>query len=185
MKTNLEIDSQIAIDWFTYNYMKLNTDKCKLHRDHPIDVKLGESTIEENQNVELLGALIDEDLSFKDHMTKKIKKANSKLAVIKRNRNFLSFFQKKIVLSSFVHSHFSYAPLVWMFYSRELNNKINKFHKRALRILYDDEHSTFEELLRKDEAFTVHERNIKILLTEMFKVKNNLGPHCTTHRRHE
>ena len=64
-----------------------------------------------------------------------------------------------------------------MFHSRELNNKINRIHKRALRILYDDEVSTFEQLLTKDGAFTVHERNIQILLTEMFKTKNRLEPH--------
>ena len=43
--------------------------------------------------------------------------------------------------------------------------------------MYNDEHSSFEELLKKDEGYTVHERNIQILLTEMFKAKNNLEPH--------
>ncbi len=64
-----------------------------------------------------------------------------------------------------------------MFHSREINNKINRVKKRALRILFNDEHSTFEELLKRDEAFTVHERNIQRLLTEMFKAKNKLEPH--------
>ena len=64
-----------------------------------------------------------------------------------------------------------------MFHSRELNKKIKRVQKRALRILYNDEDSTFEELLERDEAFTVHERNIQSLLTEMFKAKNNLEPH--------
>ena len=88
----------------------------------------------------------------------------------------LSFHLKKVLLSSFVHSHFAYAPLVWMFHSRQMNNKINKVHKRALRILYDDEDSTFQQLLDRNQAFTVHERNIQILLTEMFKAKNKLEP---------
>ena len=66
-----------------------------------------------------------------------------------------------------------------MFHSRELNNKINKVHKRALKILFTNEHSTFDELLKRDGGFTVHERNIQILLTEMFKAKNRnkLEPH--------
>jgi hypothetical protein len=63
-----------------------------------------------------------------------------------------------------------------MFHSRELNNKISRVHKRALKILYNDEESTFEELLIRDGAFTVHQRNIQILLTEMFKTKNKLEP---------
>ena len=181
LKANLEGDSLNAIEWFKNNYMKLNTDKCKLivagRKDHIIDIKVGESDIRESKEVTLLGVLIGNDLSFKSHLNDKIKRANSKIAIIKRNQHFLTFQQKKIVLSSFVHCHFSDAPLVWMFHSRELNNKINRVHKRALRILFNDEHSTFEELLKRDEAFTVHERNIQILLTEMFKAKNKLEPH--------
>ena len=64
-----------------------------------------------------------------------------------------------------------------MFHTREINKKINRVQKRALRILYNDEYSSFEELLKRDEGFTVHERNIQILLTEMFKAKNKMEPH--------
>ena len=178
---NLEADSLNAIEWFKNNYMRLNTDKCKLivagQKDHIIDIKVGESIIRESKEVTLLGVLIDNDISLKSYLNDKIKMANSKIASIKRNQHFLTFQQKKIVLSSFVHCHFSYAPLAWMFHSREINNKINRVQKRALRILFNDEHSTFEELLKRDEAFTVHERNIQRLLTEMFKAKNKLEPH--------
>ena len=31
-------------------------------------------------------------------------------------------------------SQFGYCPLVWMYHSRGLNNKINNIHERALRI---------------------------------------------------
>ena len=41
-----------------------------------------------------------------------------------------------------------------MFYSRTTNNKINKLHERALRLVYDDYVSAFEELLEKDNLFT-------------------------------
>ena len=49
--------------------------------------------------------------------------------------------------------------------------------ERALRILYNDDNSSFEDLLKKDGGFMVHERNIQILLTEMFKAKNKIEPH--------
>ena len=56
------------------------------------------------------------------------------------------------------------------------NNKINKVHLKFLQSLYDDNDSTFKELLDKEGTFTVHETNIHKLLIEMFKVKNNKGP---------
>ena len=47
-----------------------------------------------------------------------------------------------------------------MFYSRTTNNKTNKLHERALRLVYDDYVSTFEEFLENDNAFTAQHYNI-------------------------
>ena len=63
-----------------------------------------------------------------------------------------------------------------MFHSRTLNTKINKLHERALRLVYKDEHLTFEQLLAKDGTITIHERNLKKLAIEMYKAKHNLSP---------
>ena len=57
-----------------------------------------------------------------------------------------------------------------MFYNRTTNNKINKLHERALRLVYDDYLSAFEELLEKDNSFTVHHYNIQTLCIELYKV---------------
>ena len=99
LKSNLEIDCSNAIDWFKNNYMKLNTDKCKLivagRKDHLVNINVGESNIEESREVDLLGVIIDNDLSLKTHLNGKIKKANSKIAHIKRNQHFLTFQQQK------------------------------------------------------------------------------------------
>ena len=43
---------------------------------------------------------------------------------------------------------------------------------RALRAVYNDEIILFEGLLGKDKPETTHRRNIKILATELFKIKN-------------
>ena len=43
-----------------------------------------------------------------------------------------------------------------MFCSSTANNKINMLHERALRIVYDDYNSKFEQLLTKDVSFTIH-----------------------------
>ena len=73
-------------------------------------------------------------------------------------------------------SQFGYCPLVWMFPSRGLNKKTNVLHERALRITYGDRSSSFEDLLKKDNSVSIHYRNVQALVTEMFKVKNNIAP---------
>ena len=62
-----------------------------------------------------------------------------------------------------------------MFQSRQLNHKINKLHEKALRIVYNEHFSSFEELLSKDKSVTVHQRNLQILSTEMCKILNGLS----------
>ena len=62
-----------------------------------------------------------------------------------------------------------------MFHSRTLNNRINRLHERALCLVFKDSKSTYE-LLDLDKSFTIHHRNLQKLVTEIFKVKNNLSP---------
>ena len=63
-----------------------------------------------------------------------------------------------------------------MFHSRSLNNKINRLHDRCLRIIYDDKHSNFEELLVKDNSVSIHHNNIHTLPIEIYKVANDICP---------
>ena len=63
-----------------------------------------------------------------------------------------------------------------MFHSRALNNRINNIHERALRLTYKNNQSSFKELLEKDHSVKVHHKNVQVLVTEIFKVKNYLAP---------
>ena len=71
-----------------------------------------------------------------------------------------------------------------MFHSRKLNHRINKIHKYALKIVYNDHQCTFEELLERDNSFTIHERNIQKLAIEMFKVNNGLSVQLVSENFH-
>ena len=176
----LEHDSLLAIEWFEANYMKLNKDKCHLlvagHKHEWVWAKIGEEIIWESNEEKLLGINIDRNLSFETHITNICKKANAKLTAIARYSRMLNFEKVRTLIKAFVESQFAYCPLVWMFHNRKVHAKINALHKRALRVLYHDDVSTFEELLAKAGEFSIHQRNIQSLAIEMFKAKNNIGP---------
>ena len=80
-----------------------------------------------------------------------------------------------IIMKNFVHLQFGYCPLIWMFHNITLNNKINRIHERALRIVYRDKTSNFTKLLQKGNAVTVHQRNLRVLAPEIYKVKIRLA----------
>ena len=57
----------------------------------------------------------------------------------------MSLNKWRFLMKTFIESHFNYFPLMWMFLSRLLNNKINNVHQKALRIVYSDYKSIFQE----------------------------------------
>ena len=63
-----------------------------------------------------------------------------------------------------------------MFHSRGLNNKINRIHKRDLRITYNDKSSSYGELITKDRSVTTHHRNIRALAIEIYKMIQGISP---------
>ena len=129
-----------------------------------------------NKSEKLLGITIDNKLTFDEHVSNICDKASQKLHALSRVANFMSEKQRQIVMKAFVLSQFGYCPLVWMFHSRKLNNRINRIHKRALCIVFQDNTSSFDELLIKDQSFTIHERNIQTLAIELYKISYGLVP---------
>ena len=62
-----------------------------------------------------------------------------------------------------------------MFHTKQLNNRINNLHEKALRVTYQDRNSSFSELLNLEKSVSIHYKNIKYLLTEIYKVKMGLS----------
>ena len=119
---------------------------------------------------------IDSNFTFEEHINNLCRKSSQKIHALPRISHYLSPNKKRILLKTFVTSQFNYCPLVWMCHSRILNNRINNIHLRALRIVYQDKKSSFEELLQKDNSVSVHLKILQYLATEIFIVKNGLSP---------
>ena len=84
--------------------------------------------------------------------------------------------KRRILMNPFFNYQFNYCPVIWTFHSGALNNKINRLLERCVRISYNDQTSTFNELLEKDSSVSIHYRDIQALAIEMFKVKNGMSP---------
>ena len=75
-------------------------------------------------------------------------------------------------MKSFTESEFGHCPLVQMFCGRKSNNCRNHLHERALTIVYNDNQSSLENLLRKDRSVAIHHRNICSFAIKICKIKN-------------
>ena len=177
--STLEEDSGILLNWVANNALKANPDKFHLLLSQPddnISVNIDGFQINNSKSEKLLGITIDNKLRFNEHVSGLCKKASQKLHALARVANYMNTNKRSMIMKAFITSQFGYCPLVWMFHSRSLNNRINKIHERALRIVFNDKKSSFDELLKKDGSVTIHERNIQTLAIEMYKVYNRMSP---------
>ena len=174
----LESSTHDLFRWFKVNHRKANPDKCHLlvATNTLTSVNINGFQITNCTEEKLLGIKFDCKLSFKNHVSSLFKKASQKLHALTRIVNYMSLSKRKAPMKTFVISQFSYCSLVWMFHSRKLNHRINSIHERALRVTYQDYQSTFLQLLQKDNSVAIHQRNLQVLATEIFKAKNDLSP---------
>ena len=131
-----------------------------------ISLKLLGSTIESSPSEEPLRITVDSELTFHKPIRSLCSKANQTLSALAGIAKYMTIDKRKILLNWFVTAQFNYCPLIWMCHSKTLNNKINRIHEQALRIVYNDYKSNFKELLERDHSFTIHERNIQYLAIE-------------------
>ena len=161
--SQLETDVSALLNWIGNNGLKANPDKFHLilsEKNQDLSIRVDSINIKNSNTEKLLGIKIDNKLTFDPHVSDICTKVSQKLHALSRIGHLMNFNRRKEIVNAFILSQFGYCPLVWMFHSRKLNHRINTLHKRALLIVYQDSKSSFEELLAKDESFTIHERNI-------------------------
>ena len=175
---SLEKIAEEIFKWFKNNEMQANADKCHVLKstDQKLHVNIGTLQIENSKCEKLLGVNIDSKLSFEKHLNIICGKARAKISDLGRVAPFMNIEKRKMIMNVFLNSQFSSCPLTWMFHNRLINNKINRLHEKCLRIVYNDNQSTFEELLEKDNTVSVHQRNLQFLAIELYKVVNGISP---------
>ena len=120
-----------------------------------------QTKIWESRKQELLGIIIDRNLRFGEYVLNQCKKGGRKLIALTRTCKFMSLERRRILMKSFIGSQFGCCPLVWIFCGKKSNNHINYLYKRALRIIYNDNQSSFENFLREDRSVSIHHRNTR------------------------
>ena len=164
--------------WFQYNHLKANPAKCHLLlcSKTSTDVSVGEASLTTSIKETLLVILVDSELRFDQHVSSICSKASKKLHALEHITNFMSFKKRRTLLKAFIEFQFNYCPLIWMLHPRLMNNKINRIHKRVLRLVYSNKVSAFDQLLKKDRLFSIHHRNIQSLAIALYKFFRGFSP---------
>ena len=113
----------------------------KTYEKHPtINIQNFELTCEDS--VKLLGIEIDYQLNVDTHISTICRKASQQLN-IKRLGPYLNRLNKLTIFLTFIHSNFC---------TEKNSKKIEKVQERALRFVYEDYNSSYDNLLKKQRC---------------------------------
>ena len=177
-------DCKIAVEWFGNNGMKANPTKFQFMVLSPnptddIELKLDENTIlKPEKSVKALGVIIDNRLTFSDHISACCLKAARQLNALARVSKYLDPKSKNVIYNSFIRSNFEYCPLVWHFCGKTNNTKLENIQERSLRILHDTYELSHEELLNKNGSNTLLLHRLKLLILETYKSFHCINANC-------
>ena len=176
--SDLQDISTKLFNWFDNSHMKASPGKCHLllSTKSPEVVYIDGIQTTSSTAEPLLRITNDLELTFENHLSAICNKLSRKINTLRRIANYIPLEKRRIMMKTFVESQFNYCPLIWMFHSRTIYNKMNRLQKRALRIVYSYLKSSFEGLLIKNNSFSIRERNIQSLAIEIYSFFNGLSP---------
>ena len=138
--------------------MKGNADKCHflVSTSQEVSLNVNNFKIKNSDCEKLVGVKIDSELRFDQHITDLCRRASRKIHASARVTPFITS-ERRLLMNSCFKTQFNYCPLIWMCHSRENNRKINWFHEKCLRAIYNGKQLLFNELLQKDGSVSIHE----------------------------
>ena len=172
---NLQNESLTLSQWVYDNQMKANPDKCHFICSTYVKVNIENQKICNGPCKKFLGVKFDSKLTFDAHINDICKKMCLKLNTLARITPSMDLNKKQLILNAFFISQFNYCHLVWICHNRTKNNKINRLYERCLRLIYNYKKSSFEELLDIDSFVSIHDRNLRALEIEMYKIDDGIS----------
>ena len=174
--------AMVATHWFEMNGMKSNQSKfpAMILNKHPdqnnILLNVNGTNIPLKSCVKLLCVFIDYELTFSGQVNYICKRTSRQLNAIHRILKYLKRDCLMKLFHAFVSSNFNYCPTTWHFTSESSTIKIEKVHKAALCVVYNDYTTRYSGFLDMSNRTPLFLARLKGLLVEVFKCIRGLNP---------
>ena len=175
----LQEDINALDEWTKKWLLKFNADKCHVltvgkleDTKHTHRYQISSKELEHVFNEKDLGVVFDTELTFDEHITSKVNKANAIMGLIRRTFTFLDagFFKKLYV--AFVRPHLEYAQPVWAPHLKKYVDMIEKVQMRATKLVDGFGSLSYEDRLRRLELPTLVYRRARGDIIEVYKHLN-------------
>ena len=180
-RVNMELDR--VKTWLNCNRLCLNVSKTcyqlysRRSPEISPNVQISGVSISRASNVKFLGIVVDEQLSFKDHIENVTRKLAVGIGFLYRGRDVLEQKQLKLLYNAIILPHLTYCNLVWGINYPTYLSRLQMLQKRAARVIlglgYSDPVShRFPEL----GISTVTQLVKKRCMIMIYKIKHSLAP---------
>ena len=184
-KEKLQEDLDCVCKWSSLWLLKFHPDKCKvLSLGYKLDetpptfnmvtnsedgsanqVKLEGTTCEKD-----IGVHVDDNLSFKDHIYTKVKKANAVMGIIRRTFDYLDQNMFLQLFKSLVRPLIETSVAVWAPYKKTDIAELERVQRRATKQVPGLKHLEYSERLIKIGLPTLVFRCLRGDMVEIFKI---------------
>ena len=124
-----------------------------------------------------LGVLLDENLSWKEHLKYTENKIAKSTGLMYKAKHFLDKDSLLSLYFSYIHSYINYTNLGWVSTHKTNLKKIHSQQKHTLRILYNkDRYYHTKELFRSCNVLNVYKLNLLNTSIVMHKINTGIGP---------
>ena len=181
---NLRVELSNVDEWLKANRLTLNTKKTKYvvfgtktkleHVLPDLNITIGRDKIERVSHMKYLGMVLDEGLTFDEHVAQTYTKASKKLGILRRSREYLDTSTSLTLYKSLVLPHLDYCDIVYMCTSVQNLNKLQLIQNGACRTILKVPKDTSVEQMHQDLSIpTLNIRREAHLATECYKSVTN------------
>ena len=151
---NINNELEKVYKWFCSNKLSLNASKTKAITFHtpqrhitPPLLTINNQPIENTDQTNFLGIIIDKHLSFKPHINKLTTKISQISGVLNKLKHFIPQHILKIIYQTLIVPHITYGSLAWS-HSRH-TPLLTKLLKRPIRIIANAKYNAHTEPIYK------------------------------------
>ena len=166
LQINLQNNLGLLVSWFRKNFLAINHSKSQSivfnRATLPTPFVIDSNELDYVPQIKLLGVIIDNLLSFKEHVKEICRKVKSKVSILCRIRKLIPSDIVIKLYKAFILPHFEYALPLFIGLSKGLSAKLESTNAFALRTLLNYSKSTaYEELLKTVHIKSLEHRRIE------------------------
>lgn len=145
LESKLNSDLATISNWFSSNLLTLNISKCnfvifgnsrRLKLVNDVSLKVNSTAIDRSDSFKYLGVVINQTMSWSEHIDTISTKINQRIGMIKRIRHLLSLHAKLTLYNCLIIPLFDYGVTVWGDKNNNaLMRQLQAFQNKATQVL--------------------------------------------------